>query len=83
MDVGLQKAEVLTRCGQPTSQSTRSERRLVRQRGGLPGQPIVFEREVFITVDEWVYNFGPTQFMQLLAFEDGRLVRIQDLGYGR
>jgi hypothetical protein len=32
--------------------------------------------------DVWYYNFGPRQFMQRLLFRDGRLARIEALGYG-
>jgi hypothetical protein len=35
-----------------------------------------------VNIEEWVYNFGPSQFMQLLVFEDGLLVAVRDLGYG-
>ena len=83
VDIGLQKAEVLIRCGSPMSQTSRSESRRVPQRAGTPQHPLLLQREVFIQVEEWVYNFGPTQFMQLLIFEEGRLVKIQNLDYGR
>ena len=83
IDVGLQKAEVMNRCGPPASQDTKTERRIVRQRVGTPQNPVIYDREIQVTTDEWVYNFGPTQFMQLLVFEDGRVVKIRDLGYGR
>ena len=33
-------------------------------------------------VTELVYNFGPRKFMRLLRFENGRLVLIENLGYG-
>lgn len=83
VDVGMQKTEVLQRCGTPTSQEKKTERRFVRQRSGFPNQPIFIEREVFVDIEEWIYNFGPTQFMQRLVFEEGRLVKIEDLSYGR
>ena len=35
-----------------------------------------------VQIEEWVYNFGPQRFMQLLRFEDGRLKQIQDLASG-
>jgi hypothetical protein len=82
IDVGLQKAEVLSRCGPPATQDSKTERRIVRQRVGPPQNPVIYEREIQVTTDEWVYNFGPTQFMQLLVFEDGRVVKIRDLSYG-
>ncbi|WP_414858776.1 DUF2845 domain-containing protein [Paucibacter sp. TC2R-5] len=40
------------------------------------------EREIQVSIEEGVYNFGPQQFMQLLIFEDGRLKSVQDLDFG-
>jgi len=37
---------------------------------------------VEVVIEEWVYNFGSTRFMQLLIFEDGKLREVKDLGYG-
>lgn len=36
-----------------------------------------------VVIDEWVYNFGSTQLMPQLLFENGRLISIRSLGYGR
>ena len=92
IDPGLHKAEVLGKCGAPFGQSLRTEYRVQRLRetvwtrpvnGGPPVQSAVeVERQVPVVIEEWVYNFGPQQFMQSLRFENGRLVEVQDLGYG-
>ncbi len=87
IDSGLHKAEVMKKCGAPTSQDTRIERRILRVRNGQggphgAGNSVEVEREIQITVDEWIYNFGPSQFMQLVTFENGRVVETKDLGYG-
>ena len=34
------------------------------------------------TVEKWVYNFGPTQFIHYVTFVRGRLSRIQAGEYG-
>ena len=34
-------------------------------------------RDVFVYVDEWVYQFGANRFERLLRFENGRLRRIE------
>lgn len=48
---------------------------------GFPGQaPIV--AQIPVELDEWIYNFGPLQFMQQLRFENDRLVSVTPLGYG-
>ncbi|HLO94386.1 MAG TPA: DUF2845 domain-containing protein [Burkholderiaceae bacterium] len=92
IDPGLRKAEVLGKCGTPFSQEQRTEYRVQRVRetvwtrpvaGGPPVQSAVeVERQVPVVIDEWVYNFGPQQFMQALRFENGQLVEVRDLGYG-
>lgn len=55
-----------------------------RQANGQMGaQGGEVEREIEFVKDEWVYNFGPNQFMQLLVFEEGRLIEIRSLDYGK
>jgi hypothetical protein len=33
-------------------------------------------------VDIWTYKFGPNRLMQRIWFEDGRVTRVESLGYG-
>ncbi len=91
IDEGMHKAEVLKKCGAPSARDSRTEKRIIRVREGqfnttrpgtVQGQVVEQEREVLVSIEEWTYNFGPSQFMQLLIFEDGRLKAVQDLGYG-
>ena len=91
IDAGMHKAEVLKKCGPPGTRDSRTERRIIRLReyqqattrqAGAVGTAVEVEREILVSIEEWVYNFGPQQFMQLLIFEDGRLKTVQDLGYG-
>ncbi|MBU2568436.1 MAG: DUF2845 domain-containing protein [Gammaproteobacteria bacterium] len=35
-----------------------------------------------ITIDEWIYNFGPRRLKQQLIFENGILMDIRSIGYG-
>ena len=37
---------------------------------------------VEVKVEEWTYNFGPRRLMQLVRFENGFVVEIDELGYG-
>lgn len=86
IDTGMPKMEVVQKCGEPSSRDTRTERRTMRvresQRRDYNKSSVEVEREIEITVDEWIYNFGPNQFMQQLIFENGKVVQIRDLGYG-
>jgi hypothetical protein len=94
VDTGLKKAEVLNKCGPPSTREYRTEQRTVRVRssgyptngpssqGGVPGPLVQQERTVVLHIEEWVYNLGPQRFMQELVFEDGLLITVRDLGYG-
>ncbi len=81
---GDPKGRVLSHCGEPTS----IERRVAVRRapavrlieGRLVSGPAVNLEEV--TIETWLYNFGPRRLMRELRFENGRLVRIERLGYG-
>ena len=99
IDVGMHKMDVMNKCGNPAMADRRIERRRFGAHqhniaGALPTfvqntqvhinrGAIEYQREIEIQVEEWVYNFGPQRFMQLLIFEDGRLKQIQDLTYGK
>lgn len=86
---GQSKYDVLQRCGDPAYVDSHVEYRPgmsnplePRPLDSLePNLPYATVREV--TVEEWVYNFGPTQLMSSLIFENGRLIKIRTLGYGR
>lgn len=60
------------------------DQRPISQRGHFPTQtaipviPIVIP----VTVEEWTYDFGPTQFIRVFRFENGRLRRIEMLDKG-
>jgi hypothetical protein len=70
--------QVLRKCGDPVYTAHRIEYRAVRLR--QPG--LDFERYVPVEIEEWTYDFGPSRFMQVLRFENGRLIEIDSLGYG-
>jgi hypothetical protein len=69
---------VLQKCGPPQYRDERTEYRSLR----LKGQGLEQEQFVPVRVEEWLYNFGPQYFMQLLRFENGRLIEIKNLDYG-
>lgn len=75
---GDRKIEVLHACGEPDSIDTWQE---VKDGGYYRfGRFRPSGKE--IKVEEWTYNFGPTQFMRILRFENGELVKIRDGDYG-
>ena len=72
IDSGLTKAEVREACGEPTC---------------IRKPPTTFVKKAGIywplaADQEWVYNFGPQQFVQYIRFYQGKVVFIQPGGYG-
>ena len=86
VSTGDTKAEVLSKCGPPAFSEQRTEERVERIHGeshynqGELREPIAGKVEV--NIDEWFYNFGPNQFIQIFKFENGRLVAIENGNYG-
>jgi hypothetical protein len=84
--LGDPTSEVSWLCGPPDSVNTRVERRAVRRPVVVPcaiGRCVAYvDDSIEVTVDEWVYDFGPRRFVQFLLFEQGRLVNIHAGGYG-
>jgi hypothetical protein len=80
--------DVHTRCGEPKFKTKRMELRTIRTWVGAPcvrpgaqcGYSV--ERTIEVQVEEWIYDFGPTQFVRYVTFEDGRLLRIVTGDYG-
>jgi len=76
IDEGVTKAEVVAACGPPTQVTGRT--------GALP--PAMGEVTPPSSddgqIEVWIYNFGPTKLMQRIWFEDGRVKRVESLGYG-
>jgi hypothetical protein len=77
VSIGDTAGEVLSKCGQPAYTTQREEKRV---EGGPKSS-----RDLTITtttVDDWIFNFGPNEFQYRLLLENGRVARIESLGYG-
>ena len=79
ISIGSFRDEVLDRCGPPAMSDSWQEERLVNPYTIYYGygQQFIVPNRVLVTVDRWVYNFGPTKFMRILTFENARLIRIE------
>lgn len=78
---GMTSAEVRRVCGEPAEITSKPIlRRPVVWRFGRPYY--VGTGEVEVTVETWLYNFGPTRLLRKLRFEDGVLRDVETLGYG-
>jgi len=81
---------IKTKCGEPDDKVHRSEIRTVSHEISAPCEDRqarakcsrIVETSVEVVIDEWTYDFGVNRFIQYLRFEDGRLLRITDGGYG-
>jgi hypothetical protein len=80
---GDYKLQVFEKCGEPDHSESRVEYRSIVLRGSGNNQPgLDFIRQEPVNIDEWTYDFGRHRFMQFLHFENGRLIYINNLGYG-
>ncbi len=71
---GDSKPEVLMKCGEPTSKQSHDEEITTRTDDT--------RRKEIVNVEEWVYNPGPTSFIRILEFRNGKLADIRTGGYG-
>ncbi|WP_170920445.1 DUF2845 domain-containing protein [Desulfacinum hydrothermale] len=63
--IGDSKVDVLAKCGPPLYEQFVGERK-IRTRFGHDK----------LILEDWIYNFGPTDFIHILRFEGSRLVEI-------
>ncbi len=71
---GDTQMDVLKRCGDPDYVTSPDYRY-----SGTRGREVNVRRT---TVVDWIYNFGPRQFIYTVTFEGGRVVRIEPGDYG-
>lgn len=72
---GDSKLEVEMKCGPPAAKDSRTESQSVFERGAV--------RTIVKTIDEWTYNFGSTQLMQVVVFENGKVTDVKSAGRGK
>lgn len=77
VSIGDSAGEVVSKCGTPAT-ATQGSKKLVEK--GLYGTKTATVTTV--VVDNWIFNFGPSEFQYQLELQDGRVCRIQSLDYG-
>jgi len=40
------------------------------------------QKKSLINIAEWTYNYGPGQFLYFITMENGRVVKVEEGGYG-
>jgi len=73
--VGESRADVLAKCGEPDWKNSHQEEVVERLDSST-------KQKLHITVDEWTYNFGPSQFMIIVILKNGKVADIQEGDYG-
>jgi len=74
ISIGSTAGEVLNKCGDPSSGS---QREVITVDGRRQYRTIITN-----AIEDWIFNFGPTQFQYQITLKNGRVKRIQSLGYG-
>jgi len=93
VSAGDHYSKVLKYCGEPIGVQERVIYREGRTRPRIRVEGpngLEYDREVLqyersyveVLVEEWTYNFGPRRLMQLVRFENGFVVEVDQLGYG-
>ncbi|MDW7709770.1 MAG: DUF2845 domain-containing protein [Deferrisomatales bacterium] len=82
VSTGDRRIEVLGKCGEPSWREERLVETAERHFLDTPDRALLDERRVVSTVEEWVYNFGPSRLLYFLTFQDGRLTDVRTGGYG-
>ncbi|AKQ70315.1 hypothetical protein A176_007227 [Myxococcus hansupus] len=81
---GALKSEVLAKCGEPEAKGFRT---VTDSAGSVTPNPntggvTTERRSVSREYEEWTYNFGTRRLIQVVTFENGRLIDVQSAGYG-
>ena len=77
VSIGDTAGEVVYKCGQPATATSREEKRVEG------GTRTTRDRIVTtVSINDWIFNFGPNQFQYQLVLENGRVARIESLNYG-
>jgi hypothetical protein len=76
VSIGSSGGEVAKKCGEPAQASRREDSRVIIDpfTGAKAYQSV--------TVDDWMYNFGPDRFQYRIVMENGVVARIESLGKG-
>jgi hypothetical protein len=72
---GDSRVDLLSKCGEPDARESHDEVVSERLDDGT-------RRKTFITVDDWTYNFGPTQLQRVVTLKNGVVTDIRTASYG-
>jgi len=73
--IGDLKSDVLMKCGEPALKDAHQEE-FGERVGNELGQ------KVYVTLEEWTYNYGPNRFVRIFTFTNGKVSDIKTGRYG-
>jgi hypothetical protein len=75
ISVGDSRIDLITKCGEPDLKDSHTEE--ISERLGKDTRT-----KLIVTVDEWTYNFGPSQLIRIVTMKNGRIADIRTGSYG-
>jgi Protein of unknown function (DUF2845) len=75
ISVGDSRADLLAKCGPPDSKESHYE-----ELSSRPDQSV--RQKLFVTVEEWTYDFGPSRFTRIVTLTNGKVADIRSGNYG-
>jgi hypothetical protein len=75
ISTGDSRMDLLMKCGEPDGKESHDEEIVDRP------DPAT-KRKLFIVVEDWTYNFGPSQFMRIVTLRNGTVSNIRSGKYG-
>ncbi|HEX9021763.1 MAG TPA: DUF2845 domain-containing protein [Nitrospirota bacterium] len=75
VSTGDSRVDLLAKCGEPDAKESHDEEIIEKLDGGS-------RQRLFITVEDWTYNFGPTQLMRIVTLRNGTVSHIRTGNYG-
>jgi hypothetical protein len=75
ISTGDRSADVYAKCGPPNFRDSHQEEVVQRIDADT-------KEKVYITVEEWTYNFGPNQLIRIVVLKNGEVSEIRTGNYG-
>jgi hypothetical protein len=75
VSVGDSRIDLITKCGEPDLKDSHTEEFSERIDKDT-------KTKLIVTVDEWTYNFGPSQLIRIVTMKNGRISDIRTGNYG-
>ena len=73
--IGDRSYDVLAKCGSPNVKESYQEEVTRRFDADI-------KEKLFITVEEWTYDFGPNKFIRIVTIKNGMVTDIQETHFG-